>query len=179
MKSLVQVVNSTQETISIEGVSFEPGAPVMVYRNQNYFQTGPFLGQLITHLHSGDLVGYDFDGNANAADVSVAICNALNNELHRHVDSYSVEYHWRLDSCHAMLDGFKKQIDAFDFSGVDVTVDRAATMAKAMPALNMLSIGFLGDAKDELNATTPDTDNDFLSAATMAKFVALFTSASA
>jgi len=179
MKSLVSIVNITGATITLFAMDFEPGVPVMVYRNKNVFTPGQDFGLLLYHVQAGEMVGYTLDGEANtAAEMSVTL-DTLKNELlsYQNRGSYSPEYHWKKASCYDLIDGLTKQLDEFDFGGAGVTVSEFDTLNKIDPTLTFLNGGMLGYAKKILDGTTPDTDNDFLSAARLAQYSALFGSA--
>lgn len=178
MKSLVSIVNTGAEE-TIGSIVFSTGIPKVVYRNSGLFSDAENVGRITGYLSSGQFVGYTLSGTANTPEDSIEEVNALFNQANafKSLPSYSFEYHWNKATCSDMLDGFKKQIDLFDFSGVSVTVPRVEVIRKSDGILTCLSVGYLQDASAEINSLTPDGDDDFLSDAQIWQFIALFNSA--
>ena len=179
MKSLIYLTNETASDIVHGAKTFAPATPVLVFRNRTFMVDTDMVEGIAADIRAGNLSGVDFDGNALTADacalayMEVYYAFALESEK----PSFATERNWRKASCEMLLDGLLKQIDAFDFDGAGVTQTRAQVITTAHDTIGLMSCGFLSDALVTLNAVTPATDDDFLSAAMLAKFDALFNSA--
>lgn len=179
MRSMIQAVNTTGETKTIGSVELAQGVPTVIFRNSTIFGDSAELGKLLGLVVDGSILIFDFDGSELTSQEVQISANYLGGQFHQDKDrpSFSEGYHWRIDTCSALLDGLLKQIAAFNFEGAGVTVDRAGVISRAMDVLALLGVGYLEDAADKIETITPDTDSDFLSASTLATFVALFGSA--
>lgn len=179
MKSVINLVNVTGKTITLFSTDFPSGVPVMVYRNREFLSLDGDFGTLVNLVSDGSLVGYAFDGTPNSAEETVTTLNNLANELASTLQesSYSPEYYWKMSSCNDLLDGTRKQLLDFDFDGTGVTTSEYETLLKMDPVIGFLSAGFLDLAITIVDGTTPDGDDDFLSAARLATYRALFVSA--
>ena len=181
MKSLVSATNTTELDIECGNVVFEPDTPKVIFRNVELFGTPVYVGEFTDYIVSGDLVGNDFDGEALDVEDAIAITNRILGEISAcgNLESYSFEFHWRKLSCERLSDGLKHQIDLFDWDGESVTLNLWESLGRSAIAdvLCYLNIGYLDVAADGLDALTPDTDDDFFSAARIAQFSAMFSAA--
>lgn len=180
MKSLVSLVNVTGSPIVRFGTTFSPGVPVVVYRNRTFLELGEDLGHLIADISERDLVGYAFDGTANSPEESVETLNSLVNRwiAYKSESSYSARFFWLRDSSSDILDGLRGQLISFDWSDPDVTIPLDDVLETLVPVVTYLSAGFLDFADILVQGTAPDGDSEFLSAARLNNYKAIFASAS-
>ena len=176
MKSVIKIVNVTSEAISVGSINFPAGEPVLVYRNKDLFLN--HSGKLSELFTEGSLVSYDFEGNNNTISETVKTISDIHNQLLYLNSGFSGNYGYLKTVCSELLDGFKKQIDAFDFTAEGVTATRETVIDKSQKVLTLLSVGFLHDATVALGNISPDTDADFLSSTKLGEFTSLFMSAS-
>lgn len=178
MKNLITIVNSGDE-VTKGGIVFTTNTPVIVYRNRNLWGGDEASCDVLNLVLSGQFVSYSFDGEANTTQETITLLNLTRDEV-KHAamaPSYSANYYWFKLSCEKLLEGFLGELDGFDFGAGGVTVLRPGVVEKVHEILCLLSVGYLNDAATALSAVVPDTDSDFLSAARLAQFVALFQSA--
>jgi len=176
MSSLVTAVNVSDTVINIDTVELPVGVPVIIYRAKAIFREN--VGAFISYLVDSKIDTYDFDNNKNSITDSIAIATLIHNQMMLTPEGYSGDRGYMLIACNDLLDGLKKQLDAFDFTAPGVTVSRAATVAKAHDTLMLLSCGFLSDATEAVQNIEPDTDSDFLAAARLQQYTQLFMAAS-
>jgi len=175
IKSLVIIVNISAP-ITIGTVTFNPGVPVFVYRNRNFF-VGEFKGRLLSYVDAGRLVGYDFDGEPNTKEQTLQAINFVASQITEMESTYSQDRDWMTLVSTEILDGFKRVIDLFDWTNSALTQSKTQFAIMATPTINMLTAGYLDIATDLTVELSTGEEQDFFNPARKGLFLALFNSA--
>jgi len=178
-KSIISLVNITQEDISLNGKTFTPGSPVVIYRSRAMFNDGVAVSNLLKAILDSQVKVFDFDSQEVPLSEAQVTAGIIQREISQGdlAPSFSSGFYVNHIACQELLDGLKKRLDEFTWTDPGVTVSRKDVLAKATQVMVQLASGYLSDSLVALNDVTPDTDDDFLSEDRLNTFKALFQSA--
>jgi hypothetical protein len=178
-KSIVTFVNTTGVEYAIGGVAFLPGTPVVIYRRKSIFGDPDACSNLLEKIANGEGVAHSFNATVTPLEDARDTVAQVNSEFGRsQIDpSFSIDYSWLKLACCEMVDGLKKQVDAFDWEAVGVTISKIEFYTTAHPVVTALVAGYLDIATALLEEVPTQSEPEFFTQTRKSQFMALFNSA--
>jgi hypothetical protein len=182
MRNIVKVVNTDVPDVVVGVRTFSQGVPVTVYRDINLYKPPSnflaFLQGFMTYENGqkqrGPLRAYDFDGVEFGFDESLQCLQRLNQETKMFdTSSQSPGFYWVRTACEEIHDGFKRQLNVFDWGSA--LVDRAMVHQQLVHVHTAVAATDPDMAIEQLELLIPETEStEFLTQARIDSFVELF-----